>query len=282
MNNNKIPVIIILYNRPLHTKKLFDSIVHAKNFNNFKFYIYCDGPKNNNDKFKISEIKKILKQYQHVMNFNFVFRKKNIGLLKNITQSLNSILKKFDKAIILEDDLILSNNFFCFMKRSLIRFQNSENIFQISGYSYPIKTDNTHYFLSLTSCWGWGITAKNWNDFYKFLNNYKLIEKHYKIIKDSKLLINKFNYNNSYNYFSMLRKFFKKEINSWGIIFYLYLFINKKLTFFPCSSLVKNNGFDGSGNHKSKNDVFNKPFRYLKKNNFPKKISETKNYKKKN
>lgn len=275
MKNKKIPVIIILYNRPLHTKKLLDSIIKAKNYNNFKFYIYCDGPKNNSDKIKIFEIKKILKQYQSFLKFDSTFRNKNIGLLKNITKSLNLILKKFDKAIILEDDLILSNNFFCFMKRSLIKFQNNKNILQISGYSYPIKNNSSHYFLSLTSCWGWAISSKNWNNFYKFLNNNKLIEKQYQIIKASKMKIKEFNYNNSYNYYSMLRKFFKKEINSWGIIFYLYLFINKKLTVFPSSSLVKNNGFDGTGNHKSKNNLFNSEFKNIKLKNFPNKIIES-------
>ena len=87
--------------------------------------------------------------------------------------------------------------------------------------------------------------------------------------------IKEFNYNNSYNYYSMLRKFFKKEINSWGIIFYLYLFINKKLTVFPSSSLVKNNGFDGTGNHKSKNNLFNSEFKNIKLKNFPNKIIES-------
>ena len=58
----------------------------------------------------------------------------------------------------------------------------------------------------------------------------------------------------------MLEKSLNNKVNSWGIIFYLYLFINKKLTLFPNQSLVKNEGFDGSGNHKSKNNSFNKEF----------------------
>jgi hypothetical protein len=70
----------------------------------------------------------------------------------------------------------------------------------------------------------------------------------------------------------MLEKFFKKKVNSWGIIFYLYLFINKKLTLFPNMSLVQNNGFDGSGNHQSKSNYFNKEFEIINSGNFPKKV----------
>ena len=70
----------------------------------------------------------------------------------------------------------------------------------------------------------------------------------------------------------MLEKSLNNKVNSWGIIFYLYLFINKKLTLFPNQSLVKNDGFDGSGNHKSKNNSFNKEFNLRKYGNFPKKV----------
>ena len=47
------------------------------------------------------------------------------------------------------------------METSLKKYANHNKIFQISGYSYPIKNNNNlHYFLALTSCWGWGITSK--------------------------------------------------------------------------------------------------------------------------
>ena len=37
-------------------------------------------------------------------------------------------------------------------------------------------------------------------------------------------------------------------------------------------SLVKNDGFDGSGNHKSKNNFFNEEFNLTNDGNFPKKV----------
>ena len=268
------PVIIVLYNRPQHTLKLLKSIIKAKNYQKYQFNFFCDGPKNLKDKKKILEIKKILKSFRNNINFaKLLFRKKNIGLIKNITNSINLVLKKNNKAIILEDDLILDYDFFNFMETSLKKYANYDKIFQISGYSYPIKNNNNlHYFLALTSCWGWAITAKNWKSFYKFFNNKKLIYFNYQKIKKSKVLKNSFNFNSSYNYFSMLEKSLNNKVNSWGIIFYLYLFINKKLTLFPNQSLVKNDGFDGSGNHKSKNNSFNKEFNLTNVGNFPKKV----------
>ena len=271
---NKIPVVIVLYNRPIHTLKLFQSILDTKKFNNFSFFAYCDGPRNSSDQANIDAIKKILKNFKSKLNLKYFFRKKNIGLIKNITKSINSVLKKYDSIIVLEDDLILNKNFFIFMQKAMRKFSKSKKIFQISGYSYPVNNNKNHYFLSLSSCWGWGITKKNWYNFLKFFNDKELLFDSYKKINQSKILRQSFNYNNTYDYFSMLKNFFNRKVNSWGIIFYLYLFINKKLTVFPSSSLVKNNGFDGSGNHKSKNNLFNNKFKNINLDNFPNKIVE--------
>ena len=266
-----IPVIIILYNRPEHSFELLNSISKAYNYKKHIFYIYCDGPKNSHDQEKITEINKILKNFKKKLTLKVFFRKKNLGLQNNIIKSISSVLKKYDKAIILEDDLILSPNFFLFMESALNKYKNSKKVLQISGYSYPIDYNNFHYFLPLTSCWGWGITKKNWIEFLNFYKNYDILEEKYLIIKKSKNLKNSFNINNSYNYFAMLENFFKKKVNSWGIIFYLYLFIENKISLFPNTSLVKNNGFDGTGNHKSKTDVFNIKFKSYKKGYFPNK-----------
>ena len=276
------PVIITLFNRPSHTNKLFESIINSKKYKKFKFYIFCDGPKSKDDNLKIKEIKKILNSYKNSLKIKCFFRKKNIGLLKNVTMSISYILKKYEKAIILEDDLIINKNFFDFMDKALTKYANHKKIFQVSGYSYPIKKKkNLHYFLSLTSCWGWGITAQNWSNFDIFLNDKKLIFYHFQKIKNSKSLKYRFNYNGSFNYFSMLEKNLNNKVNSWGIIFYLYLFINKKLTLFPNQTLVKNEGFDGSGNHKSSGNYFNQNFEFVNSGNFPKKVLNCKSSKSK-
>jgi len=270
-----IPIVLILYNRPKHTKKLLQSIINNKNYKKHIFYVFCDGPKNLNDKKEIKEIKFLIRKFENNIKIKSKFRKKNLGLKKNIITSLNYVFKSYDKAIILEDDLVLNKNFFIFMNKALQKYKNSKKIFQISGYSYPIKNTKNHYFLSLTSCWGWGITSQNWKDFSNFYSNEKMLLSSYKKIKQSKILKNNFNYKNTYDYFSMLEKNFKNKINSWGIIFYLYLFLNQKLTLFPSASLIKNNGFDGTGNHKSKNNLFNSDIKNINLDNFPNKIVES-------
>ena len=44
------------------------------------------------------------------------------------------------------------------------------------------------------------------------------------------------------------------------------------VTLFPNTSLIENKGFDGSGNHKSKSDLFNKKFYKKSISTFPLKV----------
>ena len=111
--------------------------------------------------------------------------------------------------------------------------------------------------MNLTSCWGWGIWKDRWQDFYKFLSSKKMIDSIYQNIKKDKFLKFKFNINNSYNYLNFLKKQISGNFNSWGVLFYLYSYQKNKLNLFPAKSFIVNDGFDGSGLHKSTSDIFN-------------------------
>jgi hypothetical protein len=47
----------------------------------------------------------------------------------------------------------------------------------------------------------------------------------------------------------MLEKQIKGKIDSWGIRWYLSVFLQGGLTLYPVQTLVQNIGFDGSGTH---------------------------------
>jgi hypothetical protein len=144
------------------------------------------------------------------------------------------------------------------MVNSLDKFKNKKNIFQISGYSYPINCNsNEAYFLNLTSCWGWATWSDRWRAFIKFSKNKKLIQKIYNNIQYDSNKKSDFNVNGSYNYLKMLKKQLTSQFNSWGILFYLFSFHKNFLNLFPPYTLVENRGFDGSGSHKSISNVFN-------------------------
>ena len=98
------PIVITLYNRPEHTKKLLDSLKKCLDSQKYKYYIFCDGPKNKNEKKKINQVRNLVKNFSKFFNVNFYFKKKNDGLVKNILNSIQFVMKNNDAAIVLEDD----------------------------------------------------------------------------------------------------------------------------------------------------------------------------------
>ena len=254
------PILVFVYNRPEHTKNLLESLERCTELKKSKIYFFSDFYKAGNEKEKINvlRVRKIIKKFSEKHKAKIIYNKINKGLYNNVINGINFVFKKNSKAIILEDDLLLSPNFLKFMNISLNKYKKFKNVAQVSGYSYPLSLKNKNaYFLKLTSCWGWGIHRKSWFEFTNFISKKKNVMSIYKnMIKFNKIKRN-FNFNESFNYFRILKKQINSSIASWGILFYLFCFVKKKITLFPPYSLVKNLGFDGSGNHKSLSNFFN-------------------------
>ena len=280
---NWAPVIIFTYNRPSLTKKLLNSLSKCDNFDKSKIIIYSDKFKKYNpiDKNKVLEVRKELIKFKNKnKNVAIFFHKENLGLFRNLIGGISKILKKYPKAIVVEDDLILHKNFISYMNKSLSLYKNKKNALQVSGYSYPIKyNSNRAYFLNITSCWGWGTWSDRWREFLEFTQDKTLINKIYKKINSNLKIKNEFNIQSSYDYLKLLKKQIDTNFNSWGVLFYLFSFKKKYLNLFPPYNLVQNKGFDGSGVHKSTSDIFSKKTlsnisnvifypKSLKKNNF--------------
>ena len=125
-----VPIVIIVYNRPKHTKKLLNII---KNLNPRILVIISDGPKNNKtDKLKCEKVKKVIENINLGCKKIYISSKKNIGLKYRIYSGLNIFFKKFSKGIILEDDCIPVKSFFYYCRSMLKTFENEKTISKIS------------------------------------------------------------------------------------------------------------------------------------------------------
>jgi hypothetical protein len=247
------PIIIFCYNRAHYLEKLLKSLKETKDFQKHRCYVFCDGPKNKNDKLQISSISKILSKF----NFNkkdIIFRKKNIGLSENIICGVSKILKKNRAAIILEDDLILGNNSIFFINYNLNKFKNNKNYASVSAYSdiHNLKFKKKFYKFSLNrhSSWCWGTWSNKWNKVNWEKNYYEDYYKNFIKIKKINVLGNDMNL--------MLWGYTKNLINSWAIRFNFYCQSNSWLSIQPRFSLVNNIGAGTKGTNQklSTNEIF--------------------------
>ena len=250
------PIALFVYNRPEHLYQTLSSIFNNYGIENTKIFIFCDGPKNENDELKVNETKKIIKNISCNKNIISIFREKNYGLKNNITLGISEILSKFTDIIVLEDDHITSRHFYNLMTLMLNKYKDNKNLGTVSGHFFPIKYKKFYqYDICFTyrhSCWGWGTWREIWNsvNWNIDLNNIFLDD-----------LENKKSFNRAGPDMTNLLKLERDgKINSWSIIFDYHMWKFEKLCAMPIVSHVQNIGLDGSGTHKVKDNTNYKIF----------------------
>lgn len=235
------PIVLITYNRPDHLIKSLKSLKKNKLSKKSTIIIYSDGAKNSEDKKKILKIRKIIKLVKGFKSKKIIERKKNYGTKKNITNAINESFKKYDKIIVIEDDLIVSKYFLSFMNYCLDRYKDKKNIWHINGWSYPFmkKSSNDINFLRSMNCWGWA----TWKDRWKHLS----LENERLIKNFTNKQIHKFNIFSTMDHFSQILRNKRKTLSSWAVYWHATIFLKKGICIYPKFSMVRNIGFDGSG-----------------------------------
>lgn len=243
---NRAPVAVFAYNRPQHLKRTMESLKAGKGFEKHHVFIFSDGPKDNGEDIQlINNTREIADAFSIFKNVSVIKSETNKGLAKSIISGVSELMKSYGKAIIVEDDLILSPVFLDFMERALEFYSQSGEVFSVSGYSLPLKKlqnyEHDIYFLPRCSSWGWASWKDRWDkvdwevsDFGEFINN--------------KFSIEAFDQGGS-DLTDMLERQQKGIIDSWAIRWNYAHFKYNGLSVVPAVSLVANGGADSSGSN---------------------------------
>lgn len=246
------PVIIFVYSRLEHTKKLVTSLNDNKLLKESDVFVFSDSSNNDEIQREVLKVRNFVKSNIFSKNLKIIERKENFGLSKNIISGLNEVFLKYDKAIIIEDDLILSPYFLNYMNDALSIYSDSTEVASISGYMYPIKSEkfsNRYFFLNLVESWGWATWKRAWQEMR--LDSKELKEEI--IYKNKKKM---FSLNNKFDYFQMLEDNILKKNDSWAVRWYASTFLKGMITLFPNKSFVQNIGMDSSGEHCSPTSLY--------------------------
>jgi len=266
------PIALFVYNRPEHLRKSLSSLNKNLEVKFSSVYIFSDGPKNNDrDIQKVKKVREIVKNLNFFKKKKIIERKQNIGLKQNIISGINHVLKFHNKIIVLEDDLIFSNNFIDYMNNSLNKYIKHKSVWHISGWNYDLrnKEEKSAFFIKNMNCWGWGTWKNRWEKLN--LNSEFLIKK----IK--KKGIEKFDLENSFQNYSQLIRNKKKKISTWAIFWNATIFLNDGLCLNPFKTLTVNIGQDKSGTNNFNIKLENIKIGKYKITNYPNDLNENKN-----
>ena len=265
MNKTLAPIVLFVYNRPWHTLQTLEALAKNELADKSHLIIYADGPKesaNDDDLKKINEVRAIIRETDWCKTVEIIESDINQGLANSIINGVTTVVNKFGKIIVLEDDIVPSRGFLKYMNVALNLYEDNENVGCIHAWNYHLpknKIANTTFFLKGTDCWGWGTWKRTW----KLFNPDSTFL--YNEIKNKNLIAD-FNRKHTINYYKMLEDQMNQLIESWAIRWDASLLIAEKYCLYPFAPLVKNIGFDNTGVHCGNLNIIQKPIKTLKIN----------------
>lgn len=245
----KAPIALFVFKRPQHTEKALEALSRCEGADESELFIFCDGPKRAEDMKAVEEVRNLVKSRKWCGKVNIIERDKNWGLANSIISGVTEVCEKFGRVIVLEDDLIVSRYFLEYMNTALDLYENSEQVMQISGHVFPVKfkAETDSLFFQMATTWGWATWQRAWVHFDRGMKGHE-------VLKRDNLLRNKFDLDGAYPYFKMIQDQLDGKVDSWGIRWYLSIFMQSGLTLFPVKTLIEQIGFDGSGTHTKDTD----------------------------
>lgn len=240
MKKDLAPIVLFVYCRLSVTIKTINALKNNPESCDSDLYIYSDSAKNENSVKGVSDVRDYIRSITGFKNITIIERDKNWGLAKNLIDGITTIVNRYGKIVVLEDDTVVAPNFLEFMNNALVFYKDNDKIGTISAYNYNIKGLPSVYLSRFGSCWGWATWSRAWS--YFNADSSYLLEK----IKKNNC-IKEFNDNDTYPYFAMLKKQNEGLINSWAIRWQASCFLNGLLHVRVGNTLVQNCGFNVIG-----------------------------------
>jgi acetyltransferase-like isoleucine patch superfamily enzyme len=244
MSDALAPIALFAYNRPKHLARTVAALLRDPLAGASDLHVFCDGAKSPAAEAAVREVRAFVRSITGFRSIAVVEQTRNIGLANSIIAGVTALCDRFGRVIVLEDDILVTPGFLDFMNAALTRYVDDERVMQVTGYMFPIRSEASRsaLFLPLISCWGWATWKRAWDGFDTAMSGYAEIER-------DPAMQSRFDLSGSYRYFDMLQRQRRGELDSWGIRWYLSVFLRGGLVLWPPRSLVANIGFDGSGTH---------------------------------
>lgn len=166
-----IAIVTVAYNRVDSLSRLLSSLDNAYYEDNDVTLIISV------DKSKTDVVERFADDYQWSHGEKIVDKhEKNLGLRPHM-MSLGKWFDRFDAIVVLEDDIVVSPNFYYYTKQTVNKYYSCHEVAGISLYSIavnyqttmlfqPIKDEHDAYFMNCAISWGEIWMRDSWQRFY--------------------------------------------------------------------------------------------------------------------
>lgn len=242
------PVVLFAYKRLDTLKRVIASLEEAELSEQTDIYIFVDAAKRECDIDKNEAVKAYLEKWKENAAFKNVYltyATSNKGLSNSIIQGVGKIMDEWGKAIVVEDDIVVSKDFLSFMNRALEYYEKDENVWAITGYTEELDILKNMEYSTFPwyrcDCWGWASWKDRWEsidwevkDYRKFIFSPQMRRKMNRGGEDMA---------------RMLDAQMIGAIDSWAIRWGYNASKSDRVIIHPTISRVSNIGFDGEGSN---------------------------------
>jgi hypothetical protein len=163
VRNSNSPVLLLAFNRPDTTARVFEAIRNARPP---RLYVAVDGPRDSRpgEAALCAEVRRIASAVDWPCELHTQFREENLGCKRSVSSALDWFFSREERGIVLEDDCLPSASFFRFCEELLERYKDDSRIFSIQGnfFGSPRTPASSYLFSKMFYMWGWASWADRW------------------------------------------------------------------------------------------------------------------------
>lgn len=163
MNENKIPILYLFFLRKDTIVKSFQSV---REYMPKDLYVASDGPRGNKpeDKGKIKEARaEIEKMIDWECKVHYLYRDTNLGCAKAVSGAIDWFFEHVEFGAIIEEDCLVSTDFFKMCETLLPQFSANEKVMQLSSQNYLTQRKPNELIVSNSFLiWGWATWRNKW------------------------------------------------------------------------------------------------------------------------
>jgi hypothetical protein len=256
--NFNTPILLNVFNRPEHTKKVIRSL---RKVQPSYLFINADGPRENNsdDELLCKQVRELLSEIDWNCTTKTRFLEKNLGVRDSPKTGIDWFFSYVEEGIILEDDIIADESFFYFCQELLEKYRHDDKIMHIGGYNPVTNLDLkiSYIFTRYPTSWGFATWKRSWN---KYELNFPNLKSQY---EDKKSNLNQIDSEQSIiDYLTItFNKTKLNEIKAWDYQWFYSIIINDGYAITFSNNLIQNIGF-GKDSTNTKSSII--PFLHLK------------------
>lgn len=248
MKEFKVPVLLITFNRPEHTRRTIEALRLQQPP---LVYVFQDGPRlnNENDTERCKQVRQVVgESVNWPCELHTFFSEKNRGCRDAIIYAITEVLNRHESVIVVEDDIVTSPAFYSFMCKALDYYKDRKTVFSISGHShspsrFQVPDDYPYDVFASPRLfnWGWGTWRDRWEQADWSMSYYDEFMKH----PYERRAFNR----GGDDMVPMLVDEKEGRSSAWDVQFAFAHFKNHAVSIVPCVSYTHNIGMDGSGTH---------------------------------